>query len=176
MYNGTRRNEFMAKLSAGLLATSAKAGRKESLQNILSIMSVDYTSQAIIGTYDSRLAVLNPTPVIDTSDTSPGWKLYDLKKDPQEMNNVYDNPEYAQNVVQLKADLKKRWVEYGENNLQYPCNRVIAEFWDDTPEKRKRAVEISHQMLESIKNGTWPYNRHRKKLGRNEKKKQGAML
>lgn len=83
----------------------------------------------------------------DTPDTPPGWELYDLKSDPSEMNNVYDNPEYASVVVQLKADLKKRWIDYGENDPKYACNKVISEFWDDTPENRKQAIEISHQML-----------------------------
>jgi arylsulfatase A-like enzyme len=33
------------------------------------------------------------------------WELYDRKKDPMEMNNVYDNPEYADIVVKLKEQL-----------------------------------------------------------------------
>ncbi len=32
------------------------------------------------------------------------WELYDLEKDPKEMNNVYDNPEYAE----IKADMHKK--------------------------------------------------------------------
>ena len=34
-----------------------------------------------------------------------------------------------------------------KNDPKYACNKVISEFWDDTPENRKQAIEISHQML-----------------------------
>ena len=37
--------------------------------------------------------------------TTPGWELYDLKKDPHEMNNVYDDPDYVDVVIALKQDL-----------------------------------------------------------------------
>ncbi len=33
------------------------------------------------------------------------WELYDLKEDPQEMNNLYDNPAYATVTNQLKVKL-----------------------------------------------------------------------
>ena len=33
------------------------------------------------------------------------WELYDRKKDPLEINNVYDDPEYANTVVEMKEKL-----------------------------------------------------------------------
>lgn len=33
------------------------------------------------------------------------WELFDLKKDPNEMNNVYDNPEYNEITIKLKKEL-----------------------------------------------------------------------
>ena len=33
------------------------------------------------------------------------WELYDRKKDPMEMNNVYDDPAYAETVAQMKEKL-----------------------------------------------------------------------
>jgi len=33
------------------------------------------------------------------------WELFDLKKDPKEMNNVYGDPAYANAVKKLKAEL-----------------------------------------------------------------------
>ncbi|WP_029487927.1 sulfatase [Candidatus Epulonipiscium viviparus] len=35
------------------------------------------------------------------------WELFDLKKDPHELNNVYDNPEYADLIVKLKDEMYK---------------------------------------------------------------------
>jgi len=35
------------------------------------------------------------------------WELYDLAKDPREMNNVYNQPEYADVVEKLKAELTR---------------------------------------------------------------------
>lgn len=40
------------------------------------------------------------------------WELYDLKKDPQEMKSVYAEPEYAQVVTDLKAELKRLQTQY----------------------------------------------------------------
>lgn len=35
------------------------------------------------------------------------WELFDLKNDPKEMKSEYDNPEYAQTVSHLKAELTR---------------------------------------------------------------------
>ena len=44
--------------------------------------------------------------------TPPGWELYDLTKDPLEMNNVYNNPEYADIVADLTKQLGELRVKY----------------------------------------------------------------
>ena len=43
------------------------------------------------------------------------WELYDRKKDPQEMNNVIDDPAYAEVVKQLKEKLKNLRAQYGDS-------------------------------------------------------------
>ena len=43
------------------------------------------------------------------------WELYDLRKDPQEVNNVYADPRYAGMVNSLKKDLKDLRVKYKDN-------------------------------------------------------------
>ena len=35
------------------------------------------------------------------------WELFDLEKDPHEMQNVYGDPAYADVVVELKAELER---------------------------------------------------------------------
>ena len=40
------------------------------------------------------------------------WELYDLMEDPNEMNNVYNNPEYSDIQASLKKDLKELRKKY----------------------------------------------------------------
>jgi arylsulfatase A-like enzyme len=57
------------------------------------------------------------------------WELYDLQKDPDELNNVYDDPSYAGIITQLKAELKRLRNFYGDTDeltgkfLQEDLNR-----------------------------------------------------
>lgn len=79
------------------------------------------------------------------AQTPPAWELYDLKRDPKEDNNVYDNPEYAGVVVELKEELKQRRAELGEDDPKFPFNRVINEFWDYDQADQAKAIDISHR-------------------------------
>jgi len=40
------------------------------------------------------------------------WELYDLKKDPKEMKNVFGDPEYDQTIKDLKVELKRLRKQY----------------------------------------------------------------
>jgi arylsulfatase A-like enzyme len=42
------------------------------------------------------------------------WELYDLKNDPDELRNVYSDPEYADVVKELKAELSRLRTQYGD--------------------------------------------------------------
>jgi arylsulfatase A-like enzyme len=44
------------------------------------------------------------------------WELYDIKKDPQEMNNVYGSPEYAKVQAQLHQELEALRSQYGDSD------------------------------------------------------------
>ena len=44
------------------------------------------------------------------------WELYDLEKDPTEVNNVYDDPGYAEIVMELKTELEKLRKQYGDSD------------------------------------------------------------
>ncbi len=43
------------------------------------------------------------------------WELYDRKKDPKEMNNVYEDPVYAETVAKLKNDLEELRSKYRDS-------------------------------------------------------------
>ncbi len=50
------------------------------------------------------------------------WELYDRKKDPQEMNNIYNNPAYAETVERLKmelADLRTKYKDSEQLDQKY---------------------------------------------------------
>jgi len=44
------------------------------------------------------------------------WELYDRKKDPNEINNVYDDPKYAAIVAELKLKLDDLRTQYGDSD------------------------------------------------------------
>jgi N-acetylglucosamine-6-sulfatase len=84
--------------------------------------------------------------------TPPGWELYDLQKDPQELVNVYGDPAYAEIIRQLKLQLAERRREIGDDGRDYPeMEAVIQEFWDDDAAAQRKAIQLSHDYLEAMK-------------------------
>lgn len=43
------------------------------------------------------------------------WEFYDLDKDPSELNNAINNPEYESIIAEMKVDLKKQMRNYGND-------------------------------------------------------------
>ena len=91
-------------------------------------------------------------------DTPPAWELYDLKNDPGEDNNVYNNPEYASVIAELKGQLRGLRSEYKVDGPEYAYNKAIEDFWEYDEDDRARAMELSYEVLEKHKNGTWTHN------------------
>jgi len=44
------------------------------------------------------------------------WELYDLKKDPDELKNLYGNPKHADRISELKRRLQNLQVRYGDDS------------------------------------------------------------
>jgi arylsulfatase A-like enzyme len=44
------------------------------------------------------------------------WELFDLEEDPNEMNNLFEHPEYQEVVKDMKQRLENIRVKYGDNN------------------------------------------------------------
>jgi hypothetical protein len=51
--------------------------------------------------------------------TPSGWELYDLVKDPFEMQNVYNHPYYTDVVQTMKARLREIKDEIGDSDTKY---------------------------------------------------------
>ena len=51
------------------------------------------------GVYDGRYKLMNFYELGE-------WELYDLENDPLELNSVYDDPDYAEEVERLTAKLE----------------------------------------------------------------------
>ena len=63
--------------------------------------------------------------------TPKAWEFYDLKKDPEEMVNRYDDPAYRDIVAQLKAKLQAMRTELKETDEAYPhLDKVIRQYWE----------------------------------------------
>lgn len=59
--------------------------------------------------------------------STPAWELFDLKKDPQEMNSVYNNPAYANIVKDLKTQLRQLKEKLEDRDENYLGLKEIAQ-------------------------------------------------
>ncbi len=65
-------------------------------------------------------------------ETPHTWEFYDLKNDPQELNNRYNDPAYKEIIAELKAELKKQREELNETDEKYPeIQAIIEKHWND---------------------------------------------
>ncbi|WP_066631860.1 sulfatase family protein [Labilibacter marinus] len=65
-------------------------------------------------------------------DTPVAWEFYDLKRDPKEMQNEYNNPNYSSIVDKLKVELANKRTELNEEDNHYPhIQEVINNHWND---------------------------------------------
>lgn len=102
------------------------------------------------------------------NQTPPAWELYDLKKDPSELNNVYDDPAYAKTREQLKKQLATLRKKIGDDGSHYPeCEKIVQEFWDYDKADQQKAIKISADFKarreEELKNPPKPKKRPAKK-------------
>jgi uncharacterized sulfatase len=63
--------------------------------------------------------------------TPKAWELYDLRKDPQETQNRYDDPAYQEIVADLKVRLLRLREKLKETDAAYPpLQEVIEQHWE----------------------------------------------
>jgi arylsulfatase A-like enzyme len=53
-------------------------------------------------------------------DKIDAWELFDLEKDPHEIKSVYDDPAYAERVVELKRELQRLKDVYKDDDTHVP--------------------------------------------------------
>ncbi len=61
------------------------------------------------------------------------WEFYDLERDPNESQNMYDNPEYATQVHAMKVELDRLRLHYGDETV----TGVRPQGWRDQYRKTK---------------------------------------
>ncbi len=65
-------------------------------------------------------------------ETPHTWELYDLKNDPQELHNRYDDPRYQSIITDLKKELKQQREALNETDVNYPeIQAIVDKHWDD---------------------------------------------
>ena len=63
-------------------------------------------------------------------ETPAAWEFYDLKKDPMEMQNEYNNPEYTKMIEDLKNQVADKRKELNEEDSAFPhIQEVIDASW-----------------------------------------------
>ena len=96
------------------------------------ILHRDVAAHFGIRTKDKKLIFYYGLPLGQTEypPTEPEWELFDLAKDPGEMVNVYDDPEYAETVKIFKTKLKELQTKYKDTGEEYPeLQEVISKYW-----------------------------------------------
>ncbi|MDF1752993.1 MAG: sulfatase [Verrucomicrobiales bacterium] len=70
------------------------------------------------GVFDNRYKLIRYYGLDIPGDEE--WELFDLKNDPSEMKNQYNNPEYAEQVARLKKELGKLREQYQVVEIDQP--------------------------------------------------------
>ncbi|MBW1612888.1 MAG: sulfatase [Deltaproteobacteria bacterium] len=103
------------------LANPAHFGIRTKKYKLIFFYGTDYEDPPRTDYWGSQADIITP----------PGWEFYDLEKDPHEINNVYEDPQYADIIENLKQELKSVREELNETDEQYPhIQKIINEYWD----------------------------------------------
>ncbi|MDW7690933.1 sulfatase [Flammeovirgaceae bacterium SG7u.111] len=65
-------------------------------------------------------------------ETPHTWEFYDLKNDPEEVHNRYNDPRYKEIIAELKKELKAQRKELDETDANYPeIQKIVEAHWED---------------------------------------------
>ena len=66
------------------------------------------------------------------------WMLFDLKEDPQEMNNAFADPAYAKVLGEMKNLYKDLREQYGVSDSTFPMHRKKEGWWNERWAKKNK--------------------------------------
>jgi len=97
------------------------------------IRTKDYKLIFFYGKFWREVSGINTKRRFTPNNATPaGWEFYDLKKDPQEMQNEYANSDYADIIEDLKKQLAQKRRELNEEDSNFPqIEEVIDAHWND---------------------------------------------
>ncbi|MCH2025729.1 MAG: sulfatase-like hydrolase/transferase [Verrucomicrobiales bacterium] len=76
------------------------------------------------------------------------WNLFDLEKDPKEMNSVHKDPQYSNILTSLKKTYTEKKKKYALNNATVPVPRLDQEWWRNRHrEKVKLANKGNYELI-----------------------------
>lgn len=65
-------------------------------------------------------------------ETPVAWEFYDLKNDPKELHNRYNDPAFKEIIEELKEELKRQRTALNETDKEYPhIQKIIKKHWND---------------------------------------------
>jgi arylsulfatase A-like enzyme len=65
------------------------------------------------------------------SETTPAWEFFDLEKDPFQINNVYQDTQYAKIIKEMKIELEKKRKNLKDTDTQYPeMQDILNNYWN----------------------------------------------
>jgi len=65
------------------------------------------------------------------SATEPAWEFFDLKKDPYETHNAYNDPNYKKIISEMKLDLLEQRELLGDTDINYPeMKEILNNYWN----------------------------------------------
>jgi len=115
-----KRTAHLIPVLGTLSVTLAQAGNdvnvtRDKPLNIIYIMTDDHAQQTLV----AMTNVITVPQIHFYGADINSWELFDLKKDPTEMHNLYGNEKYADRVVTLKAELDALQKQYDVKESDY---------------------------------------------------------
>lgn len=117
---------------------------------------------------------LTPEQEFFFADSKPKEELYNLKEDPQELNNLAENPEYSR----ILKKLRKKTLQFDKENepVSSEYHPTIAKSVEVLEWVKKEKPELYQQMLDGVEIGFHSavndYKKSQKKGASNKKKKK----